>query len=117
MKKKRFLKKRAIDQIPEFSEMPEFEKKFEELKKLCSEVKKLEQKHPDTISCPKCDAEQKSPCYSFSEQTAQSLKNYIQIRLVGIVENELKGAAAFIIDEFDIRPYTERANELEDWNW
>ena len=80
MKQKRYLHKRSIDKLPEFSELPKFEKEFEDLKELCSLINKK------------------------SDKSAQALKNYIIIRLVGIVENELKAAAAWIIDEFKLRP-------------
>ena len=80
MKQKRYLHKRSIDKLPEFSEIKRFEKDFEDLKELCSLINKK------------------------SDKSAQALKNYIIIRLVGIVENELKAAAAWIIDEFKLRP-------------
>ena len=80
MKQKRYLHKRSIDKLPEFSEIKVFEKDFEDLKELCSLINKK------------------------SDKSAQALKNYIIIRLVGIVENELKAAAAWIIDEFKLRP-------------
>ena len=80
MKQKRYLHKRSIDKLPEFSEIKVFEKDFEDLKELCSLINKK------------------------SDKSTQALKNYIIIRLVGIVENELKAAAAWIIDEFKLRP-------------
>ena len=80
MKQKRYLHKRSIDKLPEFSELPKFEKEFEDLKELCSLINEK------------------------SEQIASALKNYIIIRLVSIVENELKAIAADIIDHFKIRP-------------
>jgi len=80
MKQKRYLHKRSIDKLPEFSEIKVFEKDFEDLKELCSLINKK------------------------SDKSAQALKNYIIIRLVGIVENELKAIAADIIDHFNIRP-------------
>jgi len=80
MKQKRYLHKRSIDKLPEFNELPKFEKEFEDLKELCSLINEK------------------------SEQIASALKNYIIIRLVSIVENELKAIAADIIDHFKIRP-------------
>jgi len=82
MSQKRYLKQGRINQLPELSEMDRINEEYEYLKKLCSDIRKLEQK----------------------KQSAQGLKNYIHIRLASIVEYQLKAVSVDIIDRFKIRP-------------
>ena len=82
MVQKRYLKQARINQLPELSEMDRINEEYEYLKKLCSDVRKMEQK----------------------KQSSQGLRNYIHIRLVSIVEYEIKAISVDIIDRFKIRP-------------
>ena len=75
----KFSKKR-IDTLPEFNFQP-YEKEITTLKNLCELVKDEELK-----------------------EIAQATKNYIIIRLAGIIENELKACVPKIIDSFGIAP-------------
>ena len=75
----KFSKKR-IDTLPEFNFQP-YEKEITTLKNLCELVKDEKLK-----------------------EIAQATKNYIIIRLAGIIENELKACVPKIIDSFEIAP-------------
>jgi hypothetical protein len=75
----KFSKKR-IDTLPEFNFQP-YEEEITTLKNLCELVKDEKLK-----------------------EIAQATKNYIIIRLAGIIENELKACVPKIIDSFEIAP-------------
>ena len=75
----KFSKKR-IDTLPEFNFQP-YEEQITTLKNLCELVKDEKLK-----------------------EIAQATKNYIIIRLAGIIENELKACVPKIIDSFEIAP-------------
>ena len=75
----KFSKKR-IDTLPEFNFVP-YEEQITTLKNLCELVKDEKLK-----------------------EIAQATKNYIIIRLAGIIENELKACVPKIIDSFEIAP-------------
>ena len=75
----KFSKKR-IDTLPEFNFVP-YEEQITTLKNLCELVKDEKGK-----------------------EIAQAAKNYIIIRLSGIIENELKACVPKIIDSFEIAP-------------
>ena len=81
MKKTRYLKQRRINLLPEPKELKRCNKEYAHLKKTCSEVKKLEQSGSSAV---------------------QDLKNYIHVRLVSIVELQLKVVSWTLIDEFSI---------------
>ena len=83
MIQKRYIKQGRINQLPELSEMPKINNEYEYLKKLCSDAKKLEEK---------------------KQSAHQGLKNYIHVRLVSIIEFEIKAISVDIIDRFKIRP-------------
>ena len=75
----KFSKKR-IDTLPEFNFVP-YKEQITTLKNLCELVKDEKLK-----------------------EIAQATKNYIIIRLAGIIENELKACVPKIIDSFEIAP-------------
>ena len=75
----KFSKKR-IDTLPEFNFVP-YEEQITTLKNLCELVKDEKLK-----------------------EIAQATKNYIIIRLAGIIENELKACVPKIIDSFETAP-------------
>ena len=81
MKKTRYLKQRRINLLPEPKELKHCNKEYERLKKICSEVAELEKS---------------------GSLVVQPLKNYVHIRLVSIVEQQLKVVSHTLIDEFSI---------------
>ena len=79
-KKTAKIDKRLLATIPDFNFEP-YDKEITTLKNLCKFVKDEELK-----------------------EIAQAAKNYIIIRLAGIIENELKACVPKIIDSFEIAP-------------
>ena len=77
-----------LDSIPDFAENERFTKIYAELKHLCDFLKDK----------PQCLSDEEW------EDKVQALKNYILIRLVNVIENQLKTETTQLIDEFEIHP-------------
>ena len=81
--------KKKLGTIPDFEENYNFTKIYAELEELCDFI---ENKRPDGITTEK---------YT---KIIQSLKNYILIRLVNVMESQLQTETVFLIDNFELEP-------------
>ena len=81
--------KRKLGTIPDFSENIRFNKIYDELKGLCEFIKN---KKPGEMTPEKW------------KELTQSLKNYILIRLVNVMELQLQTETVFLIDHFKLKP-------------
>ena len=81
--------KKKLGTIPDFEENYNFTKIYAELEELCDFI---ENKRPDGITTEK---------YT---KIIQSLKNYILIRLVNVMELQLQTETVFLIDHFKLKP-------------
>ena len=89
--------KHQLDTIPDFAENQRFTKIYNELKDLCDFLKDK----------PECISDEEW------EDKVQALKNYILIRLVNVIESQLKTETTQLIDEFEIHPADVlRVNEI-----
>ena len=80
--------KKKLGSIPDFAENELFTKIYEELRELCNFI----EKKPECLSDKDWD------------DKAQAISNYVLIRLVNVLENQLKTITTELIDGFEIHP-------------